>query len=201
MVALAFGGVAFAQEAKPQEPPKKADAPKMDDKAKDIVAVAMDAKFNTLVDLLKAAGLADELKKPGPFTVFAPTDEAFAKLGKDLDDLKKPENKAKLAAILKRHVVSGRVMAADVLKMDGKTAKPLAGDEIKIAVKDGKVMLDGKANVTKTDVAASNGVIHVIDTVLVVPAASADKPAMKDAKHEHKAGEKHDEGKPAEKKQ
>jgi len=184
VVALAFSGALTAQEyGQPAKPEAKQEEREKDEpKAKDIVEVAVEAKFNTLVDLVKAADLVETLKGKGPFTVFAPTDEAFAKLGKEtLEDLKKPANKEKLAAILKYHVVSGKVMAADVLKMDGKTAKTVEGGEIKIAVKDGKVTLDGNSNVTKTDVAASNGVIHVIDTVLMPPAKTDAKPAEKAA--------------------
>jgi uncharacterized surface protein with fasciclin (FAS1) repeats len=136
---------------------------------KDIVDTAVGAgSFNTLVAAVKAAGLVDTLKGPGPFTVFAPTDEAFAKLPKGtLDDLLKPENKAKLTAILTYHVVPGKVMAADVVKM--KKAKTVEGSYIKIRVKAGEVMVN-KAKVVKTDVMASNGVIHVVDAVLMPPA-------------------------------
>lgn len=141
---------------------------------KDIVDTAVSAgSFNTLVAAVKAAGLVDTLKGPGPFTVFAPTDEAFAKLPKGtFDDLLKPENKAKLAGILTYHVVSGKVMAADVVKL--KKAKTVQGSEVKITVKGGKVKVN-KANVVKTDVMASNGVIHVIDAVMMPPKAKAKK--------------------------
>jgi transforming growth factor-beta-induced protein len=141
---------------------------------KDIVDTAVSAgTFNTLVAAVKAAGLVETLKGPGPFTVFAPTDEAFAKLPKGtLDDLLKPENKEKLAGILTYHVVSGKVMAADVVKL--KKAKTVQGSEVKITVKDGKVKVD-KANVVKTDITTSNGVIHVIDAVMMPPKAKAKK--------------------------
>lgn len=120
--------------------------------------------FDTLVAAVKAAGLVDTLSGPGPFTVFAPTDEAFAKLqAGTVDTLLKPENKEKLAAILKYHVLAGKVMAADVKTMDVKTVN---GKELPIKVEAGKVTVGG-ANVIKTDIAASNGVIHVIDTVLI----------------------------------
>ena len=134
--------------------------------AKDIVDTAVAAgSFKTLTAAVGAAGLVDTLKGPGPFTVFAPTDEAFAKLPKaTLDDLLKPENKAKLAAILTYHVVSGKVMAADVVKM--KSAKTVNGQKLKVVVKGAKVTVDG-ASVIKTDIATSNGVIHVIDTVML----------------------------------
>ena len=133
--------------------------------SKDIVAVASSAgNFTTLVAAIKAAGLVETLQGSGPFTVFAPTDEAFAKLPKGtLDDLLKPENKAKLAGILTYHVVSGKVMAADVKTMMAKTVN---GQELDIKVADGVVTVN-KGKVTKTDIAASNGVIHVVDTVLL----------------------------------
>ena len=134
--------------------------------AKDIVDTAVGSEsFSTLVAAVKAAGLVDVLKGNGPFTVFAPTNEAFAKLPKEtLESLLKPENKDKLAAILTYHVVAGKVMAADVVKLS--KAKTVQGQEVKIKVVDGKVMLDN-ANVTKTDIVCKNGVIHVIDTVIL----------------------------------
>ncbi len=132
----------------------------------DIVAVAAKAgSFKTLLTAATAAGLADTLATGGPFTVFAPTDEAFAKLGeKTIADLLKPENKAKLAGILGYHVVPGVVMAADVVKLT--SAKTVQGSELSIAVIDGKVQVSG-ANVTATDIEAGNGVIHVIDRVML----------------------------------
>jgi transforming growth factor-beta-induced protein len=137
-----------------------------DDKAKDIVDTAVAAgSFKTLAAALKAADLVDTLKGKGPFTVFAPTDEAFAKLPKGtLDSLLKPENKEKLAGILKYHVVSGKVLAKDVVKLT--EAKTVQGSSVKIVAKDGKVTVDG-AKVTKTDIETSNGVIHIIDTVIL----------------------------------
>ncbi len=133
---------------------------------KDIVDTAVSAgKFGTLAAALKAAGLVDALKGEGPFTVFAPTDEAFAKLPKGtVDSLLKPENKAKLTAILTYHVVQGRFVAGDVAKLTN--AATLNGQRVDISAKGGKVMIDG-AIVTAPDVTASNGVIHVIDTVLI----------------------------------
>lgn len=133
---------------------------------KDIVDVAVAAgSFKTLARALEAAGLVQTLKGTGPFTVFAPTDEAFAKLPKGtLEDLLKPENKARLTRILTYHVVPGRVLAADVVNL--KSAKAVSGDEIKIAVTAGTVTVD-RAKVVKTDIAASNGVIHVIDSVIL----------------------------------
>jgi transforming growth factor-beta-induced protein len=134
--------------------------------AKDIVDTAVSAgSFNTLVAAVKAAGLVETLKGKGPFTVFAPTDDAFKKLPPGtLDDLLKPENKAKLAGILTYHVVPGKVMAKDVVKM--KSAKTVNGQSLTISMKDKAVMVDS-AMVTKTDIGCSNGVIHVIDTVVL----------------------------------
>ncbi len=130
-----------------------------------IVAVASSAGiFNTLCAAVKAAGLVETLQGVGPFTVFAPTDEAFAKLPKGtVEDLLKPENKEKLVAILTYHVVAGKVMAADVKTMGVKTVN---GKELATKVTDGSVTVNN-AKVIKTDVAASNGVIHVIDTVVL----------------------------------
>jgi uncharacterized surface protein with fasciclin (FAS1) repeats len=131
----------------------------------DIVDTAVAAKFSTLVAAVKAAGLVETLKGKGPFTVFAPTDEAFAKLPKEtLESLLKPENKDKLAAILTYHVVAGKVTAADVVKLT--EAKTVNGKSVKITVENGVVKIDG-AKVTKTDVTCSNGVIHIIDTVII----------------------------------
>ena len=131
--------------------------------AADIVDTAKSAgTFNTLVTAVEAAGLVDTLKGPGPFTVFAPTDAAFAKIPKDkLDALLK--DKAALTKVLTYHVVPAKVMAADV--KPGKV-KTVEGESMAIEAAGGKVMVD-KANVTKTDIVADNGVIHVIDTVLM----------------------------------
>ena len=133
---------------------------------KDIVDTAVAAgSFKTLAAALKAADLIDTLKGAGPFTVLAPTDEAFAKLpAGTVDDLLKPQNKAKLVKILTYHVIPGKAMAADVVKLT--SAKTVQGSDVKIMVNDGKVMVDG-ANVVKTDIECANGVIHVIDTVLM----------------------------------
>ena len=132
----------------------------------DIVDTAVAAgSFNTLVAAVQAAGLVDTLKGEGPFTVFAPTDDAFAKLpAGTLEDLLKPENKAKLAAILTYHVVAGKVMAADVVKLTSATT--VQGQDVAIKVADGKVSVDAAA-VVKTDIETSNGVIHVIDSVIL----------------------------------
>jgi uncharacterized surface protein with fasciclin (FAS1) repeats len=139
----------------------RAEAP-----SKDIVETAVSAgNFKTLATALEAAGLVEALKGDGPFTVFAPTDEAFAKVPKEtLESLLKPENKEKLVAILKYHVVPGKVTSKEVVKLS--EAKTLEGSSAKIVVSEGKVTVDG-ANVVKPDVSASNGVIHVIDAVML----------------------------------
>jgi uncharacterized surface protein with fasciclin (FAS1) repeats len=133
---------------------------------KDIVDTAVEAgSFKTLAAALGAAGLVETLKGDGPFTVFAPTDEAFAKLpAGTVEDLLKPENKDKLVSILTYHVVPGKVMAADVVKLT--EAKTVQGTTVDIKVADAGVMVDG-AKVVTTDIAASNGVIHVIDSVIM----------------------------------
>jgi uncharacterized surface protein with fasciclin (FAS1) repeats len=138
---------------------------------KDIVDTAAGAdNFKTLVAAVKAAGLVDTLKGEGPFTVLAPTDEAFAKLPEGtVEGLLKPENKDKLVAILKYHVIPAKAMAADVVQLDGKDVKMVEGSSAKVAVKDGAVTING-AKVIKTDIECTNGVIHVIDTVLLPPA-------------------------------
>ena len=138
---------------------------------KDIVDTAAGAgSFKTLVAAVKAAGLVDTLKGEGPFTVLAPTDEAFAKLpAGTVEELLKPENKEKLVAILTYHVIPAKAMAADVVKLNGKTVKTVEGSTIKITV-DGDTVMVNKAKVVKTDIPCINGVIHVIDTVIVPPA-------------------------------
>ena len=129
---------------------------------------AKSGKFNTLVAAVKAAGLADTLSGKGPFTVFAPTDEAFAKLGKKaIADLLKPENKQKLVSILTYHVVGAKVPAAKVVDM--RSARTVQGADAAIMVKDGKVRVAG-ATVVKADIMASNGIIHVVDKVMLPPA-------------------------------
>jgi uncharacterized surface protein with fasciclin (FAS1) repeats len=155
-------------EAKAADHPTASEHPGASEHPKapgDIVTVAAGAgSFKTLVAAIKAAGLVETLQGKGPFTVFAPTDDAFAKLpAGTLESLLKPENKDKLVSILAYHVVPGKVMAADVKTMKAKTVN---GKELSIKVEDGKVMVDN-AKVIKTDVAAKNGVIHVIDTVVI----------------------------------
>ena len=134
--------------------------------SKDIVDTAVAAgSFKTLAAALVAADLVGTLKGAGPFTVFAPTDEAFAKLpAGTVENLLKPENKAQLRRILTYHVVSGKVMAADVVKL--KSAKTVSGEDVTINVMGSNVMVN-RSHVVKTDIAASNGVIHVVDTVLI----------------------------------
>ncbi len=146
--ATAFAFPAFAQE-------------------KDIVDTAVAAgTFNTLAAALTAAGLVETLKGPGPFTVFAPTDEAFAALpAGTVDDLLKPENKDKLTAVLTYHVIPGKVMSTDLT--NGMKAKTVNGAEVTITTEGGVKVND--ANVTTADIAASNGVIHVIDKVILPP--------------------------------
>lgn len=133
---------------------------------KTVVEVAANADdFATLVAAVKAAGLVDTLSGDGPFTVFAPTNKAFEKLPKGtVEELLKPENKDKLTAILTYHVVPGSVMAKDVVEL--KEAKTVQGSQVKISVKDGSVFIDG-AKVVKTDIPCKNGVIHVIDAVIL----------------------------------
>ena len=148
---LAFAGMAIADDHKKAK--------------KDIVDTAAGIEdFSTLVAAVKAGGLVETLKGDGPFTVFAPTNDAFAKLPEGtVESLLKPENKEKLVSILTYHVVAGKVMAKDVKAGEVATVN---GKKATIAVKDGKVTIDG-ANVVKTDVGTSNGVIHVIDAVIL----------------------------------
>lgn len=133
---------------------------------KDIVEIAASAgSFKTLVAAVQAAGLVDALKGKGPLTVFAPTDEAFAKLpAGTVENLLKPENKDKLTAVLTYHVVQGRVTAGEVVNLT--SAKTVNGRALRINTKDGNVMVDN-ARVTAADIMASNGVIHVIDSVVL----------------------------------
>jgi uncharacterized surface protein with fasciclin (FAS1) repeats len=157
----------------------------------DIVDTAAANKdFSTLVTAVKAAGLVPTLKGKGPFTVFAPTNAAFDKLPKEtLAALLKPEGKEALTSILTYHVLGAEVKAADAIKLDGKTAKTVNGADVKIVVKDGKVLIgpgldkDNKdmATVTTTDIVTSNGVIHVIDAVILPPKKDASEGEKKPA--------------------
>lgn len=154
---LAVAGAATSSRAAVNEQLKTAD----------IVDTAVGAgQFKTLAAALEAAGLIDSLKGAGPFTVLAPTDEAFAKLpAGTLESLLRPENKEKLKSILLYHVVSGNVPASEVVRLNGRSIKTLQGSLIKVRTKNGVRV--GIARVVQTDVMASNGVIHVIDTVLI----------------------------------
>ncbi len=164
----------------PTEPPAPTATPVPPTEAPvalDIVDTAVaDGRFATLVAAVQAAGLVDTLKGEGPFTVFAPTDDAFAKLpAGTVEDLLKPENLETLKNILLYHVVAGKVMASDVVTLDGKSADTaLADNALNITVRDGKVFLNENVEVIITDVETANGVIHVIDTVLLPPAKQAD---------------------------
>lgn len=149
-----------------EEAVEEAPAPPAPPQQNDIVDTAVNAgSFKTLVAAVQAAGLVDTLKGEGPFTVFAPTDEAFSKLpAGTVEDLLKPENKDKLVSVLTYHVVPGKVLAADVVNL--KTAPTVNGKEAPVTVGGGKVQI-GNANVIKTDISCSNGVIHVIDAVIL----------------------------------
>jgi uncharacterized surface protein with fasciclin (FAS1) repeats len=152
--------------ASAQKPNHKEKAP-----MKNIVQVAAEAgSFNTLVAAVKAAGLAETLQGTGPFTVFAPTDAAFAKLPAGTVDALLAD-KQKLASILTYHVVSGKVMAADIVEAHGATPTTVNGQPVDIVVRDGKVFVNG-AQVVMADIVATNGVIHVIDAVLLPTAAT-----------------------------
>jgi uncharacterized surface protein with fasciclin (FAS1) repeats len=154
-IAFGFAALLAASVASAQTQPNQ-----------DIVDTAVGAgSFTTLAKALQAADLVDTLKGKGPFTVFAPTDEAFAMLPKSvLDDLLKPENKAKLRRVLTAHVVPGRVTSSEVVKL--KSAKAVSGDTLAIAA-NGSTVTVATATVVKADLPASNGVIHVIDSVIV----------------------------------
>jgi uncharacterized surface protein with fasciclin (FAS1) repeats len=151
----------FASSVAPQS---RADEPKAAEKS--IVEIAAGNKdFSTLVAAVKAAGLVETLSGKGPFTVFAPTNAAFEKLPKGtVEELLKPENKDKLIAVLTYHVVPGKVLAADVVKIE--KAKTVQGQEVSVKVSNGGVQIDN-AKVIKTDIVGSNGVIHVIDAVIL----------------------------------
>jgi len=146
--------------------------------AGDIVSTAVAAgNFNTLATALQAAGLVETLKGEGPFTVFAPTDAAFAKIPRDvLADLLKPENKSKLVDVLTYHVVPGKVLAADVVKLTAATT--VNGQRIDVRVVEGTVSIDG-SKIEKTDILCSNGVIHVIDTVVMPSTANLVETAQR----------------------
>ncbi len=165
-----------AEHPKPEHP--KAEHPKV---ANNIVAVASAAgDFKTFVSLLNVAGVTEALQDEGPYTVFAPTDEAFAKLPKGtLDDLRKPENKETLLSILACHVIPGKVMASDVKTMK---VTSVSHQELDIKVEKDNVTVN-EATVVKTDVVAGNGVIHAIDTVIVPDASAKNASAAKPKDH------------------
>ena len=137
-------------------------------KSQDIVDVlSNDPRFKTLTTALKSAGLIDTLKGKGPFTVFAPTDEAFAKLPKGtVENLLKPENKAALTKLLTYHVTPGKLKASEIVELNGKDLKMLNGGKAKIEIKDREGYIDG-AKIIVTDIMTKNGIIHVIDTVMM----------------------------------
>jgi uncharacterized surface protein with fasciclin (FAS1) repeats len=158
--------LAGCQQEQPAEVPEPTMPPAVAETPKDIVDTAVAAgSFETLVTAVQAADLVETLKGEGPFTVFAPTDEAFAKLpAGTLENLLKPENKETLTAILTYHVVPGKVMAADVVGLESATT--VNGKDLSIKVEGDTVMVDS-ATVVQTDIECSNGVIHVIDAVVL----------------------------------
>lgn len=169
MLVFALAGCQQSQPSEVSEPPSVAEPAETSaavEAPKDIVDTAVAAgSFGTLVTAVQAAGLVETLRGEGPFTVFAPTDEAFAKLPPGtLEDLLKPENKEKLTAILTYHVVAGKVMAADVVGL--KSATTVNGKDLSIKVEGDTVMVDG-AKVVQPDIECSNGVIHVMDSVML----------------------------------
>ena len=172
-IAAAVAALVLGSSAMAADVARPATAPLVDQQAatKDIVDTAVAAgQFTTLAKALQAADLVTTLKGAGPFTVFAPTDAAFAKLpAATLNSLL--ENPAELRKVLTYHVVAGKVTAADVVKLTA--ASTVNGAQVQIAVRDGKVVLNGTSTVATADVMASNGVIHVIDTVILPPAAAA----------------------------
>jgi transforming growth factor-beta-induced protein len=168
LLLLAISGSVACGEAAAQDPATADSAPEASPQqaSSNILETAQAAgSFGTLAAAINAAGLTETLSSPGPFTVFAPTDEAFAKLPDGtVEDLLKPENKEKLAGILTYHVVAGNVMAKDVVTSS--KLKSVQGQDLTVRVDGAAVSIDA-ANVIKTDIAASNGVIHVIDSVML----------------------------------
>ena len=165
-----LAGTAFAGSHSAKNP-DVGGAPKFEEK-NIIENAANSADHTTLVAAVKAAGLVETLQGAGPFTVFAPTDAAFAALPKGtLEKLLAEENRGLLTSILTYHVVAGEVDAATAISLDGQSAATVNGAEIAISVVDGSVVINDSATVVSADVAASNGIIHVIDTVLLPPAS------------------------------
>ena len=170
--ALLVAACAPAAEPTATPEPTQVPAPVVEETPQTIVDIAVaDSRFTTLVAALQAAELVETLQGDGPFTVFAPTDEAFAALGDTVATLLLPENKQQLTDILLYHVVAGKVMAADVVGLDGQMVDTaLAEKQLAVKVDMGSVYLNETVMVTITDIEASNGVIHVIDAVLLPPA-------------------------------
>ena len=169
MVGFAVLLAACAPQATPAPVEIPTEPPVVEETPKTIVDIAVeDGRFTTLVAALQAAELVETLQGPGPFTVFAPTDDAFAALGDTVATLLLPENKQQLTDILLYHVVPGKVMAADVVGLNGQMVDTaLAGKQLSIKVDMGSVYLNENVMVIITDIEASNGVIHVIDAVLI----------------------------------
>jgi len=165
---LATAGFALVACGEDEETTTTTAAPTTTEAAmKDIVDTAVEAgSFTTLASLLEAAGLVETLKGPGPFTVFAPTDDAFAKVPQETLDALAADPQGALTDVLTYHVVPGKVMAADVT--DGLEAETVQGSTVTFTVKDGSVMIND-ANIVQTDIECSNGVIHVIDSVILPP--------------------------------
>lgn len=149
---------AFAQE--PPKEPAQPEKPKVDDL---LAAVKANPKLTTFTKLVESGKIAELLKGKGPMTVFVPTDEAFKKMGEELDDLQKPENAKKLERLLRNHIMKGKKTAAEIKEL--KTLKTLTGSSYDVAVEEDVVHI-GTASVTKADVPASNGLIHIVDAVL-----------------------------------
>jgi len=168
LVLAACAPMATPQPTSPPMPTATPIPPTATPAPQTIVDIAVaDGRFTTLVKAVQAAGLVETLKSEGPFTVFAPTDEAFAKLpAGTLESLLKPANKKQLTDILLYHVVSGRVLVEDVVKLE--RAETVLGKPVMIKVQDGKVFVN-EAQVVLTDIKTTNGVIHVIDTVILPP--------------------------------
>lgn len=169
LAAITSLALAAAVISAPSDASAQAAKKEMKKKKNDIVAVAVGAgQFNTLVAAVKAAGLVETLQGAGPFTVFAPSDAAFAKLPKGTVEALLAD-KDKLTAILTYHVVAGKVTAGDIVKMGGASPATVNGAPVRVTIRDGQVYVEG-AKVVTADVGASNGVIHIIDSVIMPPA-------------------------------
>ncbi len=172
--ALVMGGAAALERPALALNPGKPEATKPEAKSQDLIeTLSADSNYSQLVELVKTAGMVEALKGKGPFTIFAPTNDAFAKLPKErLAALLRPENKAELQRLLKYHIIPASVASADLLKLR-ESSRTLAGITFNIVTRDGKIRVGGDtrgmANVTKTDVACSNGIVHTIDGVMSPP--------------------------------